>query len=69
MIDLNGHRIVVTGAAGGIGRAMVDVLSGFGAFVVACDLEEAALSFDGVGEAQRFDLLDDSAIEAAVRRI
>lgn len=69
MIDLKDHRIVVTGAAGGIGRAMVDVLSGFGAFVVACDLEEADLSFDGVGEAQRFDLLDDSAVEAAARRI
>ncbi|WP_420507481.1 SDR family NAD(P)-dependent oxidoreductase [Nitratireductor aquimarinus] len=69
MIDLGGQRIVVTGAAGGIGRAMVEVLSGFGASVVACDLDEADLSFAGVGEAQRFDLLDDKAVEAAAKRI
>ncbi|WP_295805842.1 SDR family oxidoreductase [uncultured Nitratireductor sp.] len=69
MIDLGGHKIVVTGAAGGIGRAMVQTLSGFGAAVVACDLEDADLSFDGVVEAQRFDLLDDDAMEAAAARI
>lgn len=69
MIDLNGQRIVVTGAGGGIGRAMVEVLAEFGARIIACDLNGVDLSFDGVTEAHSFDLLDDRAITAAAKAI
>ena len=69
MIDLAGQRIVVTGAAGGIGSAMVEVLAGFGAAVVACDIDGADLGLPGVAEAHHFDLMDDEAIEAAAAEI
>src|SRR5690606_5405310 len=69
MIDLAGQRIVVTGAAGGIGTAMVEVLTGFGAMVVACDIDGADLALPGVAEAHHFDLMDDAAIEAAAAAI
>lgn len=69
MIDLAGQRIVITGAAGGIGRAMVETFAGFGAAVVACDLEETDLSLPGIAEAHRFDLMDDEAIDEAAAAI
>lgn len=37
-MDLAGRVVIVTGAAGGIGRALVDILSGDGDTVVAVDL-------------------------------
>lgn len=69
MIDFHGQRIVVTGAGGGIGRAMVETLAGFGATVVACDIDGTDLSFAGIAESHRFDLLDDTAVEAAAGAI
>lgn len=41
--SLNGKAIILTGAAGGLGRAMVDALAQAGANVAAVDLSEAAL--------------------------
>lgn len=42
-ISLDGKNIIVTGAAGGLGRAMVEALAGAGAHVVAIDLSEEPL--------------------------
>lgn len=56
--ELQGKVAVVTGAAGGIGRAVLDVLSGAGAVVVALDL-------DGEGAAQAVEHLGDSGLAAA----
>lgn len=69
MLDLSGQRIVVTGAAGGIGGAMIDVLAGFGANVIACDLKAEDVAGANVSEAHGFDLLDDDAVEAAAKSI
>lgn len=40
MFDLTGKIALITGAASGIGEAMAKALSGAGAFVYVCDLDE-----------------------------
>lgn len=40
---LDGKAVILTGAAGGLGRAMVDALASAGADVAAVDISEAAL--------------------------
>jgi NAD(P)-dependent dehydrogenase (short-subunit alcohol dehydrogenase family) len=53
--ELQGKVVLVTGAAGGIGRAVVDALSGAGACVVAFDI-------DGDGAEDAVRELGDSAV-------
>jgi NAD(P)-dependent dehydrogenase (short-subunit alcohol dehydrogenase family) len=43
-LDFSGTRAVVTGGAGGIGRATVELLAERGAEVLACDLDVEALA-------------------------
>ncbi len=42
----NGRRVIVTGAAGGIGTAIVKALEASGCAVAACDVASAPLTFD-----------------------
>lgn len=69
MIDFAGSRVVITGAGGGVGHALVDCFAGCGASVVACDREGADLSAPGIAERHLFDLTDDAAIAEAVSAI
>jgi NAD(P)-dependent dehydrogenase (short-subunit alcohol dehydrogenase family) len=71
MSRLNGKRILVTGAGGGLGRAISQRLLGEGAAVVATDHDEAALQRNAaeLAELGRItpivsDLLNDAAIVA-----
>lgn len=68
-IDFRGGRVVVTGAGGGVGRALVDALSGANARIVACDVEGADLSSPSIVERHAFDLLDQPAVERAAQVI
>jgi NAD(P)-dependent dehydrogenase (short-subunit alcohol dehydrogenase family) len=45
--ELAGRTAIVTGAAGGIGRAVVEVLVGAGAAVVAVDLDDSVGELEG----------------------
>jgi NAD(P)-dependent dehydrogenase (short-subunit alcohol dehydrogenase family) len=69
MIDFGGRRVVITGAGGGLGKALVSVFHRCNAFIVACDTDAADLSAEEIGERHRFDLLDEPAIRAACREI
>jgi 3-oxoacyl-[acyl-carrier protein] reductase len=62
-----GRRVVVTGAAGGIGRALVDALAQSGCTVAACDVQGAPLEeVVGAAVTAAFDVRDSSAVRAGV---
>ena len=62
-IDLDGQRVLVVGAGGGIGRATAEAFKLAGAHVVAAGRDAAKLA--GVGkEAAALDFLDNDAVEA-----
>lgn len=73
MFEISGSRAVVTGAASGIGRALVEALLKAGAQVVAIDVEKSALEkLRGPGEGAgdrlhifRADVSDPAAMEEA----
>ena len=65
-IDLNGQRVLVVGAAGGIGRAAAEAFAASGAAVTAAgrgkeSVEAVARSIGG--EAAQLDFLDNRAVE------
>jgi 3-oxoacyl-[acyl-carrier protein] reductase len=62
---------LVTGAAGGIGRAIVTELADDGAAVAACDLEAALAGGAPAGAAiaRSFDLRDAAAVRAGVEEV
>jgi NAD(P)-dependent dehydrogenase (short-subunit alcohol dehydrogenase family) len=47
-LDFSGRRAIVTGGAGAIGRAVVELLRERGADVLATDVDEAVLGADGL---------------------
>jgi len=74
-LSLRSRRILVTGAASGIGRATCELLVRLQAKVVAVDIDEAELTaveagLPGEGHAQfRFDLSDVDGIPALMTKI
>ncbi len=57
----DGRRVIVTGATGGIGRAITATLTGAGSAVARCDLP-------GTGADVEFDVRDRDAVHAGVTR-
>lgn len=72
--DMTGTRMLITGAAGGIGQATAKLCSQLGATIVLSDfveparLEEIASNIKGVVATERCDITQRSAVEAMVNR-
>src|SRR5689334_10246948 len=69
LFDVRGTRVVVTGAASGLGFAMAEVLSDCGARVTLADIDEARLeaSVARLGEPSRgvaTDVRDEASVQA-----
>ncbi|WP_127143928.1 SDR family oxidoreductase [Pelagibacterium montanilacus] len=69
MIDFSGKRIVVTGAAGGVGKALTRVFSRAGGHVIALDIDGKALAGIGAGEIHTVDLTDLGATRETINAI
>lgn len=72
-LRLCGHRVLVTGAARGLGRAITTDLAGMGARVLAVDVDEEGLAATVEGTAgevrsARCDVADAGSVQAAVDR-
>src|SRR5262245_61324500 len=73
MRGLDGKRVIVTGAAGGIGRALVKRFAEEGSIVGLFDLDEPGLeaakaAAGGKGHAFKVDITDHAAVKDAVAR-
>ncbi|WP_159711158.1 2,3-dihydro-2,3-dihydroxybenzoate dehydrogenase [Geminicoccus flavidas] len=64
-----GKIALVTGAAGGIGAAVVRLLHEEGARVVAADLDPIAMAFPSPVRAEKLDVRDSQAVDALVARV
>lgn len=67
--EFEGKTVVVTGAGGGLGSAIVALLNERGARVVGCDRSDDALASSQLASRHVFDLLDRVSMEAAISAI
>jgi NAD(P)-dependent dehydrogenase (short-subunit alcohol dehydrogenase family) len=68
MFGLDGKHVIITGAGGGIGRALVGAFLAAGARVTACDRDAALLAALVGVEHEQFELTDGPAAKAAIDR-
>jgi len=62
--EFEGKTIVVTGAGGGLGSAIVELMAGRGARIVGCDQSMEALASPHIASRHAFNLLDRASIDA-----
>jgi len=65
-VDFSGKRVLITGAAGGVGRALTQVFAAAGGRVVALDVDAAGLAELGVPETHAVDLTDPAAMAQTI---
>src|SRR5436305_12031395 len=64
-----GRRVLVTGATGGVGRAILEALSDCGCSVAACDAPGTPVSeLPGATVSAEFDVRDRESVDAGVAR-
>jgi NAD(P)-dependent dehydrogenase (short-subunit alcohol dehydrogenase family) len=68
-MEFAGKTVAITGAAGGIGSALVAAFAAAGARIVACDQSLALIEALDVAHKVAFDLTDRAGIAAAAERI
>ncbi len=73
-MQLDGKLIIITGAAGGLGRAMAHELSSVGAHLALVDLDKAAVQsvvddLDTPARAYATNIVDESAVDELFARI
>jgi len=66
--EFDGKKVLVTGAGGGLGSALVETFARAGADLVLCDQPNASLK-DAAWPVHGFDLADQAAIVAAAAEI
>ncbi len=67
--EFAGQKVLITGAGGGLGRALVTLFKAGGASLVACDQSYDSLADMPVDERITFDLLDRAAVVKAAADI
>lgn len=70
--QLEGKRVVITGAGGGVGQCLVNAFHSAGADVIACDRDAAlldALPEGSTKEKHTFELSVPEAVESAAKQI
>ncbi|MDI7862040.1 SDR family oxidoreductase [Rhizobiaceae bacterium n13] len=67
MSEFKSRSILITGAGGGLGRALVDAFADRGARVIGCDLSLGEMDGLPLDARHAFDLSDHAAIEAATQ--
>ena len=67
--EFEGKTVVVTGAGGGLGSAIVELMAQRGARVIGCDQSSEALGSPHLASRHVFNLLDRASIEASLGAI
>jgi NAD(P)-dependent dehydrogenase (short-subunit alcohol dehydrogenase family) len=67
--EFEGKSVAVTGAGGGLGSALVTLLSERGSRIIGCDTSMEALKSPAIASRHVFDLLDPASIETAAAAI
>ncbi|TJV38885.1 MAG: SDR family oxidoreductase [Mesorhizobium sp.] len=67
--EFEGRTVVVTGAGGGLGSAIVALLADRGARVVGCDQSDEALASPHLASRHVFNLLDRASVEQAIAAV
>lgn len=67
--EFNGKSVLITGAGGGVGRALVEIFAARGARIIGCDQTIEAINGLDLAARHAFDLLDRTSIGPAMRAL
>lgn len=67
--EFAGKTVLITGAGGGLGSALVELFASRGGSIIGCDTDLAAMDAKKFHNTYMFDLTDRVGLEAAVRHV